>query len=389
MGYQHGYLLKDDIDENAREFQVIMEELNITLEDLLAIWDMMKEYVPQEYINETQGLADGSGYTFEEAIVAQIYVEVMSCCGMVAWGPATQDGKLIHVRSGDVLGLFYSDPVTGNCSFENQVLVVRKPDNGYASLYPIVAGILFEGSGMNEKGISLGMKGSFSDDDTFSGNPYRFRIATVLDHAATAEEALEILDTHKTTSYNFIVADANVPIGYAVEQTANLAYVGTWDDPIESTSPCYSMDHIVRRTNFFVHPDLAATQRYVYNPLSFLRWWMWKLGISDKDTFMVEYSHYKALSEGMQEQWGNLDLNTTMSILRDVYKYDTDVMWFKIFHKILSILHGWDIYYAAHQWVACPETGDLLISFASQNEKACVCSVHYFNFYELLEAEPP
>jgi hypothetical protein len=170
MGYQHGYLLKDDIDENAREFQVIMEELNITLEDLLAIWDMMKEYVPQEYINETQGLADGSGYTFEEVIVAQIYIELMSCCGMAAWGPATQDGKLIHVRSGDVLGLFYSDPVTGNYSFENQVLVVRKPDNGYASLYPIVAGILFEGSGMNEKGISLGMKASFSDEDhIFSG----------------------------------------------------------------------------------------------------------------------------------------------------------------------------------------------------------------------------
>jgi hypothetical protein len=212
----------------------------------------------------------------------------------------------------------------------------------------------------------------------------------VLDHAATAEEALDILDTHKTIGFNLIVADANVPIGYAVEQTANLAYVGTWNDPIESTSPCYSMDHIVRRTNFFVHPDLAATQRYEYNPLSFPRWWMWKLGIIDKDTFMVEYSHYKALSEGMQKQWGNLDLNTTMSILRDVYTYDTDVMWFKIFHKILWILHGWeDLYPPVHQWVACPETGDLLISFARHGELACVCPVHYFNFYELLEAEPP
>jgi hypothetical protein len=116
---------------------------------------------------------------------------------------------------------------------------------------------------------------------------------------------------------------------------------------------------------------------------------MWKLGIIDKDTYMVEYYHYKALSEGMQKQWGNLDLNTTMSILRDVYTYDTDVIWFKIFHEILRIAYGWDIYWAAHQWVACPETGDLLISFGNGDEKACVCPVHYFNMFELLEREPP
>jgi hypothetical protein len=389
MGYQHGSLLKEKIDENSRAYTAFAELFNISIESMVDVWNMMKDYVPQEYKDEMQGLADGAGYTFEDVAVTHIAFEIIHCCGMAAWGPATADGKLIHMRSGDWSTPF-QDPETGKYTYENQVLVVRKPENGYSSLYPTTAGfVICDGLGMNEKGISLGLKTSYSDDETFYGIPTWFRMQMVLDYAATAEEALNILDTHKTCGWNFIVADGNVPIGYAVEQCANNAYVGTWDDPIESTSPCYSMDHIVRRTNFFVHPDLAATQRYEYNPLSFPRWVMWKLGIIDKDTYFVEYYHYKALSEGMQKQWGTLDLNSAMSILRDVYTYNTDVMWWKIVDKIFDVVYRLDIFFALHQWVACPETGDLLISFANHDEKACACPVHYFNMFELLEAEPP
>jgi hypothetical protein len=171
MGYQHGFLLKEKIDEDWRAFQAYMELFNISLEDLLAVWDMMKDYVSQDYKDEAQGLADGAGYTFEEVIVAQISLELTTCCGMAAWGPATQDGKLIHVRSGD-MGWLYQDPVTGKYTLENQVLVVRKPDNGYASVYITTPGVfLLDGVGMNEKGISLGLKESPTDDITFSGTP--------------------------------------------------------------------------------------------------------------------------------------------------------------------------------------------------------------------------
>jgi hypothetical protein len=40
-------------------------------------------------------------------------------------------------------------------------------------------------------------------------------------------------------------------------------------------------------------------------------------------------------------------------------------------------------------WVACPETGDMVVCFATKDKIAFSNPVHYFNFYELLNATPP
>ena len=42
-----------------------------------------------------------------------------------------------------------------------------------------------------------------------------------------------------------------------------------------------------------------------------------------------------------------------------------------------------------HQWVVCPETGDIIVSFADGEQQAQYNNLHYFNVYELIEAEPP
>ena len=44
---------------------------------------------------------------------------------------------------------------------------------------------------------------------------------------------------------------------------------------------------------------------------------------------------------------------------------------------------------SVHQWVGCPETGDIAVSFASANKPAFENTVHYFNLFELLESTPP
>jgi hypothetical protein len=388
MGYQQGYLLKDECSENLRAYFNTAEQLGISYEELVGRWNIMKEYIPQKYMDEMQGGADGSGIPFEQIGAAYMISTLFRCCGIAAWGSATVDGKLYHLRSHD-MSMLVQDPVTGKCAHDNGLLVIRKPDNGYASIDVSFAGNVGCSGGINEKGIGIGLMTSFSDDETLHGTQLSFRIRMVLDHASTIEEALSIIDTNKTLGWNFIISDCKIPIAYAVEQTANLSYAGTWNDPVESTSPLWSMDSIVRRANFFIDPDLAATQRYQYDPTSFPRWVMWKLGIIDKDTYFVEFYHYKALSVGLEEHWGKLDLDTTMSIVRDVYNLNTDVIWFKILKKLFLVVYDWEIYTPWHQWAMCPETGDIAVSFAGGDKKAFENPVHYFNFYDLLDAEPP
>lgn len=378
MGYGYGSLVKDKIVQNVRAVYDFLEEFNVSYSDLLVIWDIMKEYIPLEILEEMQGMANGSGIPFEQIaavnMLGPVYHDI-SCSGSAAWGPATLDGKLYHMRSYDTT-LDIRDPVTGTYLQENQILIVREPDTGFASLYPAIACDIGSVGGINEHGIGVGYKLSWSySDTTFHGIPKEVRMKMVLDQAATVEEAIDIINTNRTKGGNFIISDSKVPIGFIVEQSANLSYVGTWDDPVESTTPFWQMDHIVRRTNCFIDPSLAATQRVYYNPRGLCS----LLGMLKGEKWFVIWIHYNTLSNELENHWGTMDLNATMSMLRTVYRGYTGILWFLIQHSRVA-------YNSMHQWVACPETGDMVISFASADNSAFENPVHYFNLFELLDS---
>jgi len=394
MGYQQGYLLKDEINQNFRAYISFLEQVGITYDDLLDLWGIMREYIPLIYTDELQGIADGSGLSFND-VAACLMIEVINhdisaCSHAAAWGSATVDGKLYHVRSNDwSLGIV--DPETGIYLQENQVLVVRQPDDGYASAYPLIAGQVTSHGGVNEQGISFSHTLSWCMADISNqGIPTPLREKMVLDHAATAQEAINIVNTNRTRGWTVIISDGKTPIAYAVELSANYSYIGTWDNPVESTSPFWEIDHVVRRGNFYIESLLASLQRKVYNPRSAFHWFIYAriarvFGLYDdyKYEYYPEVMLYRVLSEAIEDQWGNLTLNTSMSIIRDVYSGKTDAVW-KRWQEIFGWYQG-----ALRQWVICPETGDIVISFADADISAHENPVHYFNLYELLDAEPP
>jgi hypothetical protein len=385
MGYQHGYLLRNEIIESSQAVFDFLKKYSVYYDDLLNVWKVMKDFVPLDIIEEMQGMADGSGLTFEDIaavnMLGPIYHD-LTCSGSAAWGPATVDGQLYHLRSYDV-PLSIRDPDSGTYLQENQILIVRKPDTGYASLYPAIVCDIGAIGGINENGIGIGYKLSWSyNDKTLKGIPKEFRILMVLDHAASAKEAIDIINTNRTKGTNFIITDGKIPIGYVVEQTANLTFVGTWNNTVESTPPFWMIDHVIRRTNCFLDPILAAGQRSYYNPQSFLLWIFFKVGLIQESNYYPHWSHYVTLSEEIEKHWGNMDLNNTMSMLRTVYSGITNIHFF-------IIKNIFRFFPSMHQWVACPKTGEIVVSFASAKKKAHQNPVHYFNLFELLNSEPP
>lgn len=396
MGYQHGSLLKYECLENIRAFLYNSEQLGYSFDQLLYIWNKTEANIPQEYIKELQGLADGIGVTFNE--VAATYASfdclaLSNCFGIVAWGPATKSNKLIQARSCD-LPLTIKDPVTGKYAHENSILLVRNPDDGFASLIPTVAALLNLNGGINEKAIGIGGHLSNSKDQTFNGLPIRIRIQMLIDQASTAEEAINILTTNRTLGYNYVVSDSKNPIGFAVEATSNLSYAGTWNNPVESKYPFWSIDHVVRRTNFFIEPEIAATQRDRYNPggiIGFLKATFSLIKkllnqdnheIFSSDLIFPIWISYKIISKEIEKQWGTLDLDNTLSILRNVNNGKTSIL-LAIMAKIgkeNGFLASWN------QWVACPETGDMSVSFANADKCASKNPVHHFNLFELLNS---
>jgi len=396
MGFQHGLLLKYECLENIRAFLYYAEELGYSYNDLIDIWNKMKDFIPQDYINEMKGLADGIGVSFEKIGAVYVVLDslgIVNCFGISAWGPSTKSSKLIHARSCD-LPFDFKDPVTGKYAHENNVLIIRNPDNGFASLIPSVAVLMNLGGGINEKGIGYGAHLSWSNDQTFNGMPITIRNQIVLDKSSTSNEAIDILKEDKTLGFNYLISDSKVPSGFIVETTSNLTYVGSWNDTNESISPFWSIDHVVRRTNFFINPELAETQRNRYNLggiIGYLKLNLYAVksllikdnSIYDPDKMFPIWRNYRTMSKEIQKQWGMLDMENIISMLHNVYNGKTDILLFillKMGEKLdLGSLESWN------QWAACPETGDMSVSFSTRNEYASENSEHNFNLYELLD----
>jgi hypothetical protein len=385
MGYQHGFLLKEEIKQGMRTQLSFFKDHGYPYEKILEIWDIMDEYLPNEYKEEMQGMADGADMPLDDVIVSNTIPAIFNlafedaCCEISLWGDATVDGKLFHVRSWD-WRLNLSDPETGTSLQENMIVIIRTPEVGYASMsVPEIPGAITSWNGVNEKGIVVGENTCITWDRTFQGICPAFRMRMVLDRCATGEEALVVLTSNRTCGTNFVLSDANVPIGYALDQTGNISYAGTWDDPIEGTDPFWQIKDVVRRTPTYIDPACAAVQygRLRYDP-SGLR------GILDaalgRSTMVFPWIHYRALSFQIEKYYGALDVNSTMAALREEYIGASD-FWMR-----LAIIFA---YQCLCQWVICPETGDMAISFASSDTRACYEPVHYFNIFELMDAEPP
>lgn len=378
MGYQHGFLLKDEIHENVRAF-IQHAEMVSSYDTLLDIWNTTKPYVPSCYIEEMQGIADGANISFEKLAVSYMYiidVDIM-CFTYAAWLDATKDGRLYHVRSLD-FSLVIKDPVTGKYIQENSILIVRKPDNGLKSILPSIAGWINFYQGINEKQVVIGVQVCWSSDQTLKGVPTKFKVQKILDSAEDADEALKILTSNKTLGWNYIISDAKTRVGYAVETTANHTYVGTWDNSIEGKHPFWKIKNVVRRTNFFIDPTMASTQRTRYHPGGLIGF----LKLFTGGTFFALWRKYTSMSKEIQKNWGDIDLNSSISLLRRVYTGKTDLFMF-----IFICLNKRGILSDFHQWSACLETGDFVISFADAESYAHETQLHYFNINELFETD--
>ncbi len=384
MGFLQGVLLKEKIQQNVRACLSFCDERGLTYQRLLGIWDTMKPLVPQPYLDEMQGIAEGSTVSFENISIFNFALySALNCASFAAWGPATSDGRLYHARSSD-FPFTAQDPMTGIYLQENQLIIVRKPQQGYASFAPSFAGEVDCESGLNEKGIMVGMLSSWSHNETYHGIEVGFRMRMVLDAAATADEAIAIITSNRTLGYNYILSDGKIPEGYALETNADSFYVGTWNASAESTHPFAVMDHVVRRTNMYIDPAMAASQRARYNPrllplVSIL------LNINPMGNTSISaagpWIHYEALSKGIQHHWGTMNLTNAMGTLRAVYRGRTDPRFF-----LIQLVKPHTTIY---QIAACPQTGDVLLSFATRYQNAYENPIHAFNLYDLVNESPP
>jgi len=270
MGEVNGSLLKDSIKEAIQSLIDEMENMGYNYTYLANCAETMEQYIPEEYIKEMEGLADGANITYTDVLVYHVIADTLfygpgwtGCSGFAVFGNATNatgDGHLYHGRS-------FDSPVSLTSGESTGLITVYEPENGNTFVNVGWFGFIGVYTGMNKEGITVEMNASSSNDTTLDGMPIAFMLREVLEDSNNLTQAIDIINsTNRTVGWNIVLGDGKNLNACVVEVSANYCKVFGPGGPEEDIEPHYSIPDAVRRTNHYVDTELAATQRSPYDP---------------------------------------------------------------------------------------------------------------------------
>ena len=230
-GYQHGALLRSEVDENFTYlYDQVLEKFHFQ-ELFFEAFERSRPYIPQQYFEEMQGLAHGSKLSI--ALIQHIHIlgeigewggkkhiknvvkKMMddeleqlgkmgeTCSNLCAYGPAVKDNAFYAVRMLD-WGLHRVSKL-----HQFPLIAVHKPDTGAAFANIGWIGYIGAISGMNEHGITLGEMG-YGDrpEETLHGEPMPFLLRDVLQDAKNLADVRRIISTTPGTNrYVYLMSD--------------------------------------------------------------------------------------------------------------------------------------------------------------------------------------
>ena len=213
-GLQQGKLLKDQIQHNI---EVYIDQQEFEDNDrILAFQKQLPQllnHVPQKYLEEIQGIADGSSLSFQKLLTLNLFPELFHCTGLTVTGEMTENASLYHVR--------ILDYKIGKNLQESAVLMIVEPNEGIPYLNVSYAGFVGTVTGMNEQKIAIGEIGG-QGYGSWNGMPMSFLLREVLERATNLEEAKQILSsTPRTCEYFYIVSDGKTNDSFAMLTTAD------------------------------------------------------------------------------------------------------------------------------------------------------------------------
>lgn len=225
IGFQHGYLLRKQIQDNiAVLYDNAVDKFKV--EELFdESYERMRPYIPPEYVEEMHGLAHGSKLPLRVIHGIHALPEIgewggkkkiknivkrmidgelgTSCSNLCATGDATTDGKMYVTRILD-WGLHRISNL-----HKYPLIHVCKPTGAIPFVNIGWIGFIGAISGMNAQKITLGEMGYGDvEGETLAGKPMPFLLRDVLAKAKNLKDVRNIIETSApTNSFIFLMSD--------------------------------------------------------------------------------------------------------------------------------------------------------------------------------------
>lgn len=229
QGYQHGVLLRDEVQTNLTYlYEKCLEKFKF--KELFAeAYERQRPFIPQAYVDEMHGLAHGAKLDLEVVHAIHALPEITewggkknlvkvvkkmirgeelgtTCSNVACSGQSTADGRMYVVRILD-WGMHRISQL-----HKHPLLHISVPDTGYASVNIGWIGFLGAISGMNEQQITLGEMGAGDDpSETMNGTPMPFLLREVLTKADSLAQVRSIITGNPgTNKYVYLMSDGKV-----------------------------------------------------------------------------------------------------------------------------------------------------------------------------------
>lgn len=128
IGYQHGSLLKEQVQKNVAHFidshaiEYASVEIKKRVADFKENLPLAISRIPKRFLEEMRGLADGAEVAYEKIVLLNLFPEMFHCTGITLDKNVTQNKELLHVR---VL-----DYAVGKDLQQTAVVIVTSPNEG-------------------------------------------------------------------------------------------------------------------------------------------------------------------------------------------------------------------------------------------------------------------
>jgi len=261
-GYAQGVLLSTQVAQTVRAYLQYGLNNGFTEADGVALWNQQAPYVLQEFKDEVQGIADGSGVPLSSVQAVHAFPSRFSCCGFAAKAGATTNGQVYQGRSLDY-PTDITDPQTGITVQENGLVTIwHRTGEAHVSW----AGMCGSVGGTRVGAITVGEQtqkiGGYA---TYSGNNMIFQCREAV-RANSAQAAAEVFTVNPTKGYSFQTSDSAGNIR-CVEVAGPQAYYIGDENGYESFNSHFwyvpnsgAIPNVVRRTNCFIAPNTQPYQ---------------------------------------------------------------------------------------------------------------------------------
>jgi len=302
MGYQHGSLLRREVRASVKNIMEFADRRlrvpgigrMIVRGKLDRAWSKMKPFVPDRYLEEMQGLADGAAIPLRtlQRVHAIPDITSVTCASAAAAGAATRDGRLIQIRN--------LDWAIQSGIQRYAVLLVHHPKTGRPFVNISWLGFIGVISGINRQGISVAEIGAETQDTNLQGIPMPFLLRRVLEESDDLAQAVKIIQTGpRTVGYNYVIADAKARNAVALETTRQ-HFAAFWMDKEAIVRSDWALDPQVR--------DLQLTCNG--NPS--------KPGLESPSGVSSYEIRYRGQAELLKQFHGRLDPEIAMAIARAI-----------------------------------------------------------------------